>query len=180
MRRRSLFAVALVCFAACNPRNPQASSATATPNPQAPATGIPLTVTGNGSDRRPIRFVEQKNNRRYYELTAKSFQSKGAPGSVLSVFYQTSISFHAKDGQLLNATAPTAVVDQSTDTVTLSGGVHATNAAGMTLSCDTLTYDRKTEMVHGFGHVVIDNPNGFHGTGSRFASDVSLTHSTMQ
>jgi LPS export ABC transporter protein LptC len=171
--------VALALLVACNPKAP-ASGPNDSGLPTAAPTGISLKITGNGKPNSPARFVEQKNNRKYYQLTAKSFESLGAEGSAHVTFLQAHASFFARDGSQLDAVAPRATVDQLENQVTLDGGVHATNSQGMSLSCDTLTYDRDTEMIHGVGHVVITNKTGFRGTGNRFDSDISLTHTTMR
>jgi lipopolysaccharide assembly outer membrane protein LptD (OstA) len=80
----------------------------------------------------------------------------------------------------MTATAPQAIIDENTNSVTLVDGVHARTSTGMTLQCQTLTYDRLTAMLHGNGNVVIVDPKGFRGTGSSFDSDISLTHMRMQ
>jgi len=167
-------------LAACNPRAPSEAVGQPTPNPEATPTGISLKISGNGNAASPVRFVEQKGNRKFYQLLVKSFQSVGAVGSARVTGNDAQVSFFGKDGSTLYAQAPRAIVDQRTNQVTLEGGVVAHNSAGVTLSCDTLTYDRGTELIHGLGHVVIANKNGFRGTGNRFDSDVSLTNTTMR
>jgi len=176
-RRYVLAAFALL--AACNPKAPVATSQTGV-SPGASPTGISLKITGSGNAKAPARFVEQKNNRKYYQLLASSFESLGAAGSAHVTIIDVRASFYGKDGSTLEAQAPRGIVDQSENLVTLEGGVHAWNNAGMALACDMLTYDRTTEMLHGIGHVVITNRTGFHGTGNRFDSDISLTHATLR
>lgn len=127
-----------------------------------------------------MRFVETKNNRKQFEILTRSFQSKGAAGTAMLSYNDVKIDFNGKDGSVLHATSPQATVDQRANLVTMTGGVHASNSAGMTLTCDTLVYDRATEMVHGDGHVVITNPNGFRGTGNHFDSNIALTDAKMQ
>lgn len=178
MSARIVAFAAVLLLVACNPKPPDSGQPSA--NPNATPTGISLKITGSGNASAPARFVEQKNNRRYYQLLAKSFESLGAAGSARVTFTDAHASFFGKDGSQLDALAPRAIVDQVENLVTLEGGVHASNSAGMSLSCDELTYDRTTEMLHGIGHVVINNKNGFHGTGNRFDADISLTHTTMR
>lgn len=180
MTRRIAVLVAVLALAACNPRAPSTLGDGDTPNPEATPTGISLKISGNGNAASPVRFVEQKGNRKFYQLLVKSFQSIGAVGNARVTGTDAQVSFFSKDGSTLYAEAPRAVVDQITNQVTLEGGVRAHNSAGVTLSCDSLTYDRGTELIHGVGHVVIDNKNGFRGTGNRFDSDVSLTHTEMR
>jgi LPS export ABC transporter protein LptC len=171
---------ALALLMACNPKAPGPGLDDAGSSPSASPTGISLKITGNGKPNAPTRFVYQKNNRKYYQLTAKSFESLGAAGTAHVTLTQVQASFFALDGSKLDAFAPHGTIDQLENQVTLFGGVHATNSAGMSLSCDTLTYDRDTQMIHGVGHVVIANKTGFHGTGNRFDSDITLTHTTMR
>ncbi len=181
MTRRALAAAALVALAACNPKAPNAG-VSPTPSVSPGATGSPLAlrISGKGTQKRPVRFVETKNNRKQFDILTHSFQSKGGAGTAMLTYNDVKINFYGKDGSVLTATAPQATVDQRSNLVTMTGGVHARNSAGMTLTCDTLNYDRATEMVHGDGHVVITNTNGFSGTGNHFDSNVALTDAKMQ
>jgi LPS export ABC transporter protein LptC len=182
MSRRIAVACALALLAGCNPKAPGPSpSPSGSPVPSPTPSGLDIIVHGHGTASKPVRFVQtNKANRVQYELLASSFASSGAPGSEKIVFTQVHVVFHGKDGSELEADAPKASIDQQANTVELSGGVRARNNAGVTLQCDELTYDRTTEMLHGNGHVDIANPNGFRGTGARFDSDITLTHTRMQ
>jgi LPS export ABC transporter protein LptC len=182
MTRRALALLAVAAaLAGCNPKPPNTG---ASPSPSAAPNATPspvsLRISGHGSTNRPVRFVETKNNRKQFEILTRSFESKGAAGTAMLAYHDVHITFFGKDGSVLNATAPGATINQRTNLVQMTGGVHANNSAGMTLQCDTLTYNRTTEMIHGEGNVVITNPNGFRGTGNRFDSDISLTHTRMQ
>jgi lipopolysaccharide assembly outer membrane protein LptD (OstA) len=90
------------------------------------------------------------------------------------------VTFHDRNGSQIAASAPQAVVDQTTNTVTLLNGVRARTSAGMTLQCSQLVYQRASGMLHGSGDVVVVDPKGFRATGSSFDSDISLTHMRMQ
>lgn len=178
MKRALPIACALL-LASCNPRS-GATLATPSANPSA-SPPLSLIVKGHGNVKQPLRFVQQtKDNRKQYELLAHSFVSKGSQGNVVGRVADAAITFWAKDGTQLHAQAPTATIDQSTGIVGLEGGVHARNSQGVTLTCDTLSYDHTTEMLHGEGHVVITNPDGFRATGNRFDSNVALTNARMQ
>jgi lipopolysaccharide assembly outer membrane protein LptD (OstA) len=178
MRRLAFACIALLV--ACNPRTPlsaPAPSKSPSPSPSA----LSLIVSGKGTAERPLRFVQQtKNNRKQYELVAHSFRSQGKPGAVVGRVADPDMHFWGVDGSRLEATAPTATIDQQTGIVGLEGGVRAKNSAGVVLTCDRLTYDHTTEMLHGEGHVVITNPNGFRATGTRIDSNVALTNTRMQ
>lgn len=166
-------------LAACNPQPPK-GAATPTPAPHPTASALSLKITGRGSAHEPIRMFQQLGNRKQYELQTASYESRGASGKINAILHDVHATFYAKDGTKLTADAPRAVVNQSANTVTLQGGVHAKNSAGMTLACDELVYSRATEMVHGTGNVLITDPNGMRATGSRFDSDLTLTHAQMQ
>ncbi|MGA8535364.1 MAG: LPS export ABC transporter periplasmic protein LptC [Candidatus Tumulicola sp.] len=175
-----LTALLLVC--ACNPQAPQATGTPASTGklPRAPATAPPLHITGQGSARRPVRIIQQVQNRIQYELIAKSYESRGAQGKARAVFEDARVTFHDRNGTTMTATAPQAIVDENTNAVTLVDAVHARTSSGMELECSRLVYDRTLEMMHGDGNVVITDPNGFRGTGSSFDSDISLTHMRMK
>jgi hypothetical protein len=180
MHRGRVWGVAgLLVLCACNPQAPKATpgpAKTAAPVPTAP----PLHITGQGTAARPVRIIQQVHNRVEYELTAKSYESKGAQGKARAVFSDAKVTFHDRNGRTMTAAAPRAIVDETSNTVTLIDGVHATTSTGMTLQSTRLLYDRGTEMLHGTGNVVITDPKGFRGTGSSFDSDISLTHMRMQ
>jgi hypothetical protein len=177
MRRGVAVLVACV-LAGCNPK--VASNATPVPSPSPTSTGVALKVSGHGTAKRPVRFLQQVGNHREYDLLAKSFQSVGAQGSARVTFNDVSVTFHGKDNSTLMATAPQAQLDQVTNVIRMLGGVHAHNMSGTTLTCDVLTYDHHSGMLHGNGHVVITNANGFKATANRIDSDISLTHTRMQ
>jgi LPS export ABC transporter protein LptC len=164
-----------VALAACNPQSPN-SAAQATPAAATTPTPLSLHITAHGNPRQPVRAIYQIHNRVQYDLAASSAESEGPQGSTRADFTDARITFHAKNGSSMVATAPHAVVDETTDSVTLVDNVRARTSTGMTLQCDRLVYDRSTEMLHGYGNVVIVDPKGFRATGSSFDSDVSLTH----
>ncbi len=177
-RLSALAALALLC--ACNPQVPKnAAPPSSSPSPSS-SPPLSLKITGSGTAKQPVRIVQQKDNRKQYELLARSFQSNGASGSARAAFAGPHVTFFGKDGSTLIADAPRAAIDQAADTVELNGGVKARNSSGMSLACDRLVYDRRTEMFHGTGHVTIADRNGFHANGNRVDSDITLTHTQMQ
>jgi lipopolysaccharide assembly outer membrane protein LptD (OstA) len=131
-----------------------------------------------------MRIIQSKGNRRQYVIIAQSFRGRtnnsGAAGTLNGTFHDAHVTFYARDGSTLVADAPRAMIDQTAKTVTLLGGVHARNSAGVRLQCDRLVYDRTTELVHGAGHVKITSPDGTQASGSTFVSNVTLTSATMQ
>lgn len=180
--RRALACATLIALAACNPRSPNAGVSPSPPPASSranPGHLPPITVKGHGSTKQPVRFIETRNNHEQFEIVTTSFESHGAPGSAVLTYNDVKITFMNKSGSRLYATAPKAKLDQRSNVVVLSGGVHARNDAGMTLQCETLVYDRTTEMIHGDGNVRMTSRNGFNGTGQHFDSDISLTHTRM-
>lgn len=176
---RRVGAAALVgLLSACNP---QAQHAAASPTPAPSARGsLPLRVSGHGAAGHPIHVFERKGNRTQAELVANSFVSVGPQGSQRAVFQNARVTFHDAGGSTLRAVAPQAIVDQRENTIVLVGGVNARTASGMTLHCDRLLYSRDDEMLHGSGNVLIVDPQGFRGTGSRFESNIALTKYRME
>lgn len=179
MRRSTPAISALLVFCACNPQAPK-TAAGPTTAPSAAATQPALHITGHGTATQPVRIVRQIHNRIEYELIASSFESRGPQGRTRAVFQNATVTFHGKDGSTMVARAPQAIVDETANTLTLIDGVIARSSSGTVLQCDTLEYDRTTQMMHGKGNVSIVEPNGFKGTGSSFDSDISLTHMTMR
>jgi hypothetical protein len=176
-----LTAIGLAALAACNPQPPrQSGSASPAASGRATSAPVALRITGQGTRERPVHLFQQVHNRVDYDLVASSYESKGPQGSWRSVFQNARVTFRGRQGSRITATAPQAVVDETSNTVTLLGGVHARTASGMTLQCTQLVYQRESGMLHGTGNVVVVDPKGFRATGSSFDSDVSLTHMRMQ
>jgi len=181
MSRARVAALGFVLLAGCNPQAPKAPSASpSAAAPRAKATPVVLRIRGKGTAERPVHVFQEVHNRVDYDLLASSFESKGPQGSMRSVFQDARVTFRDRHGSTIAATAPQAVIDQDANTVTLLDGVHARTSAGMTLQCTQLVYERATQMLHGSGDVVVTDPKGFRATGSRFDSDISLTHMRMQ
>ncbi|HEY2476610.1 MAG TPA: LPS export ABC transporter periplasmic protein LptC [Candidatus Cybelea sp.] len=171
----------LVASAGCNPQAPKtAASPAAKTTPRPTSSPLVLLVTGKGTAHRPVHVIQQVHNRINYDLVASSYESRGPQNSMRSVFTDARVTFRDSKGSTITARAPQAVVDQTANTVTMTGGVAARTAAGMTLHCDRLVYRRESGTLHGDGNVVITDPKGFRATGSSFDSDISLTHMRMQ
>lgn len=181
---RSLLAAALgaIVVAGCNPQPPKTAPGPShvTAAPRGTATPLSLDITGKGTAKHPVHFIQQFHNRVEYDLLASSYESKGPQGNTRAVFADAHVTFRDVRGATITASAPQAIVDQTTDTVTMDGGVHARTSAGMTLQCDQLIYRRGNATLHGNGNVVVTDPKGFSAKGSSFDSDLSLTHMRMQ
>lgn len=185
MKRTALLAC-IALLSACNPKpaGQQPAATLAPAQTPAPAGGAPpLRITGRGTAKQPVRIIGQTGNRKQYELTARSEESRSAQSIAQASFQQTTVTFFDKGGTTMRAQAPLATIDERSQKVRLSGGVHATTSGGVTMTCNTLVYDRKNSRVHGEGNVRI---TGSHGgsttvlTGNAFDSDVTLTQMLMR
>jgi LPS export ABC transporter protein LptC len=171
----------LIALTACNP---QPQNAHATPAASPTSTGLPpLQITGHGTKTQPVSIGAQKGNRKVYQLLAKSYTSRSAQSIAQANFQQATVTFYDKDGTKLSAQAPAASIDDKNKLVTLTGGVHARTSSGMNLTCDRLTYDQNSGMLHGIGNVRITGMQGGQQqvlTGNEFTSDVKLTRMVMK
>ncbi len=180
---RTMALAASILVAACNPQPPKATpspSPASSQQPRRSAPPIALEITGEGTATRPVHLIQQVHNRVDYDLLASSYESKGPSGSARAVFHDARVTFHDRRGSTIAATAPRAVVDETANTVTLTDGVHARTASGMTLQCTQLVYQRPSGVLRGNGHVVITDAKGFRATGTSFVSDSTLTNIRMQ
>lgn len=182
MRAAGALALGILVVAGCNPQSPKAKPTPHGTPVAAPRRRTPLVlqINGQGTAARPVHLIQQVHNRIDYDLLASSYESKGPQGAARAVFQDARVTFLDPHGSKIAATAPQAVVDQSANTVTLLGGVHARTSAGMTLQCTQLVYSHAAQRLHGDGNVVVTDPKGFRATGSSFDSDISLTHMRMQ
>jgi LPS export ABC transporter protein LptC len=89
-------------------------------------------------------------------------------------FNDTTLHFYKGRNARLTVTAPTAVVDEVSHNVMLSGGVHATTASGVTLSSDRMVYDDTTRLLTARDHVVAVEPGGNMLTGREAIADLDL------
>lgn len=182
MKRALLFAfaAALVC-SACNPQPQHAAGTTPTPS-AAPSAIPPLDIRCHGTRTRPVSISQLSGNRKAYQMLAQSCESHSAQNLAQANFQQTAVTFFDKDGTRLQATAPAATITKDKKVI-LSGGVRATTSSGLHLTCNRLTYDQSTSMLHGEGNVRIAGMQGGQQellTGNTFTSDVKLTQMVIQ
>ncbi|MFN2450235.1 MAG: LPS export ABC transporter periplasmic protein LptC [Candidatus Baltobacteraceae bacterium] len=174
------FAILLVAAAGCNPQ--PARTAAPAPAASASASAPALTITGRGTRSQPVRMSAQNGNRKTYQLVAKSYTAHSAQNATQTNVALPTVTFYAKDGTKMTATAPRAAV-QSGKEIVLSGGVHATTSTGLTLTCDELTFDQRTEMLQGERNVRITGMQGGAQqllTGNHFTSNVKLTNMVIR
>ncbi|HEV3154763.1 MAG TPA: LPS export ABC transporter periplasmic protein LptC [Candidatus Baltobacteraceae bacterium] len=171
----------VVLLAACNPQPAHRPGASPSPTPSANLP--PIVIRGHGTASQPVSMVHQAGNRRDYELSAASTESRSAQNLAQAKFQQVTVTFFDKDGTRLTATSPQASTDERGRRVTLSDGVHATTSTGLNLTCDRLTYDQQTALLHGEGHVRITGMQGGQQevlTGTTFTSNVKLTQMVVR
>jgi LPS export ABC transporter protein LptC len=154
---------------------PAAGAPSAAPPPS--ATPLAFKVTSNSVGKRNVTLTEQKRGRRVYVLVAESNEAdRFAAGTGRSVFTRPHVVFYEEGGKTLTADAPVATVEEQTKTVVMSGGVRARTEGGITLTCDTLRYDDRSEHIHGTGNVVVTTPQGERLQGDTIDADVRLDH----
>ena len=174
---RTLWFCAAILLCGCNPQ-PGHAAASSAPSPSSvPA----LQITGHGAGGKPVLFEGQSGNRKLYRLVAHSYVSHSAQ-NIQATFAEPTVTFYDKDGTKMTAQAPSARL-QAGRQVILTGGVHAKTSTGLDLHCDQLTYDQRSGMLHGQGHVRITGVQGGQQqvlTGNTFTSDVKLTQMVMK
>jgi LPS export ABC transporter protein LptC len=156
---RALALCVLAAGCAKQPSAPQA--ATPSPSPRPTPTAVAFHVTSSGQGGRRVVLTERRLGRIVYVLHAdENVSNRFAAGTGRSVFTRPHIVFYQDQGKSLTADSPSATVEEQTKTVLMSGGVHAHTQDGITLTCDTLQYDDRSEMLHGKGNVVVETPRG--------------------
>ncbi len=175
MTKRMLFALGLtVSLAACNPQPPRT---TPSPSPSAPGLStLALRITGSGTPRRPIRIVQSAKTRRIFDLLTASYQSRRGLGSTHATLRDVRVVFYARSGARLTAEAPSGMLDEERNEVTLQGGVDASSSTGLSLHCRLLVFRHADDTVHGDGDVRVKDVNGMRLSGTHFDSDISLAH----
>ena len=129
-------------------------------------------ISAHGANGRPVTISNIVNGMPEYTLKAASviYATDVRKGK----FLDTTLYFYKGRKARLTVTAPTAVVDEQSHDLALSGGVHATTAAAVTLSSDEMLYNEKTRLLTAVGHVVAVEPGGNMLTGGRAIADLDL------
>lgn len=178
--RRLALALALLA-AACNPQ-PAHGGGGATPTAAPTAGGPPpLKIVSRATAGHPLIFYRYKAGRMVSKMVVRDrAEGTTAQGAGDGTFYDVSVTFYDPSGKTLTASAPRAVGEEATQTLTLYDGVVAKSSNGVVLHCRTLVYDRKTGMLHGDGDVRLDDGPGNKTTGDHFDSDVDLENGTLR
>jgi LPS export ABC transporter protein LptC len=182
MKRLLVLALTAI-LAACGGRPSQTEPTPAPSTSAAPApvaTVLPLRVHSERNASQYYYFTVKKENRTVYQIRADANDSeRPSAGNARSEFVRPHITFFEKAGSKLVADAPQAVAEERTQTVRLSGGVHARASDGTTLTSDVLVYDRRTERVRADGNVVISRPSGEEIRGPHIDADLTLSELHM-
>ncbi len=175
---RRMVAIALIAMCAllagfavsCSHRGPTAqpapSGVSALPH------GPVYHISARGADGHPVTITNILAGKPEYKLEAASVIY--ATDLQKGRFTDTLLHFYKGRKPRLKVTAPTAVVDEQSHNVALSGGVHASTTAGVTLTSDEMQYDEKTSLLTATGHVVAVEPGGNMLTGDRAIADLDL------
>jgi LPS export ABC transporter protein LptC len=138
---------------------------------------VAFKVTSNGQGGQRVVLTERRRGRVVYVLHADAnVSNRFAAGTGHSVFTNPHIVFYQPGGKTLTAVSPAASVEEVDKTVLMSGGVHAHTADGVTLTCDTLEYDDRNQMMHGRGNVVVTSPRGERLNGDTLDTDTQLNN----
>lgn len=129
-------------------------------------------ISAHGANGRPVTISNIVRGAPEYTLKAASviYATDLRKGR----FLDTTLYFYKGRKPRLTVTAPSALVDEQSHDVALSGGVHATTAADVTLSSDQMLYNEKTRLLTAVGHVIAVEPGGNMLTGGRAIADLDL------
>ena len=163
----SAFAVAILSACSGQPR-PAPSTAPSANSPHGPV----YHISAQGSSGHPVTITNIVHGAPEYTLRAVSviYSTDLRRGR----FNDTVLTFYKGRHVRLTVTAPTAVVDEVSHDITLTGGVHAQTASGVTLSADSMRYDEKTRLLTATDHVVAIEPGGNMLTGRQAIADLDL------
>jgi LPS export ABC transporter protein LptC len=146
--------------------------ASAPPSATAGAQGPVYHISAQGAGGHPVTISNIVAGAPEYTLLAENvvYSTDLRKGR----FNSTTLHFYKGRNARLTVTAPTAVVDEVSHNVLLSGGVHATTASGVTLTSDRMVYDDKTRLLTAIDHVVALEPGGNMLTGREAIADLDL------
>jgi LPS export ABC transporter protein LptC len=169
VRRAALAVLVGVLVASCTshaPATPAATSSTGV------ARGPVYHISAHGTYGHPVTISNIVAGAPEYTLEAASVLY--ATDLRRGRFKDTTLYFYKGRKARLTVTAPTALADEVSHDVALSGGVHAITAAGVTLTSDQMNYDDRTRLLTAVGHVVAVEPGGNMLTGRRAIADLDL------
>jgi len=113
-----------------------------------PPEDVPLpkmAVDGADSRLEKIRFVEEKQGRKSWELEAKAMQQY--QGQNVMVLEDVKLTFYNKDGRTLTVTGKEGKVYQDTKNMELRGDVVATSSDGYRFETNSMTYNHQEKKI---------------------------------
>jgi LPS export ABC transporter protein LptC len=168
--RLTAAALLALLLGACASRQAPAAA----PSPS--ALGSPFTgsyhIHGHGSAAAPVKVVDSVAGRPVYVLKATDVYY--STDSLRGLFENDAIYFYKGSEVRLHVAAPTAQVNMHTYDFSLSGGVDARSALGVTLTCDDMTYSGTTQLLTATGHVRAVDAQGDVLTGDKAVADLDL------
>ena len=165
-----MLSLATVALSACNGQSPTA--ARPSPSPSAAQRGPVYHISAQGTSGHPVVITNIVAGAPEYTLLAASviYSTDLRKGR----FNDTTLHFYKGRNARLTVTAPTAVVDEASHNVMLSGGVHAKTASGVTRTSDRMVYDDRTRLLTATDHGVAVDPGGNMLTGREAVADLDL------
>jgi len=147
-------------------------SANATTQPSPKATSPHYFIHGHGTKGRPVKVQDVVKGSPVYVLKATDvyYSTSSSKGR----FLNDTILFYKGKSVRLTLTAPTADVNRTTYDFVLSGGVKAHSALGITMYCDTMSYDGFTKLLTATGAVRAIDAQGDVVTGDKAVADLDL------
>lgn len=164
-------AIALALLSGACTKN-HVAKAQSSPQSTANQNGPTYHISAQGTKQRPVTISDITNGYREYTLLAASVLY--ATNLQQGKFHDNTLYFFKGGKPRLTVTAPTAIVNEGSHDLALSGGVLARTTAGDTLASDTMTYNEKTRLLTAIGHVVATDPTGYRLTGTRAIADLDL------
>ena len=104
-----------------------------------------IAVEGADSRLEKIRFVEEKQGRKNWELEAKAMQQY--QGQNVMVLEDVKLTFFNKDGRTFTVTGKQGKVYQDTKNMELQGDVIATSSDGYRLKTNSMTYNHQEKKI---------------------------------
>jgi len=144
-----------------------------TPSPTFP----PVVVRAQRQGHEPVRILVVEHGRpRYRVLANADISERRADGSYRSRLIAPQVSFYNRDGSQMHIRSEYASLDGATKSVTMEGHVVATAQDGTVLLADRLHYNDRTEMLEGWGGILITTPQGDRLHGEHVLGDIRLGH----
>ena len=164
--------VAFVLLAACSGSTTPTTNASPTPQVSPKPTAAEYFIHGHGTKGQPVKVQDVVKGSPVYVLKATDvyYSTSSAKGRFLNDL----IYFYKGNTVRLTLASPTADVNRVTYDFVLSGGVKAHSALGITMYCDSMSYDGITKLLTATGAVRAIDAQGDVVTGDKAVADLDL------